>query len=174
MCTSVRLCLIESVVAIPQGQPEKLRRDRLSCGLGAVVFSLSRRGIALGCSLLQALDGGEAPSSVFGGEHLLRLFVRLPQLLPMAMLPPTAAEVLEAHLKQFIAWMASHQKELFLPSAGYRAAVPQHAGALPALHSGAAVGAPAGAEVVGAFAPPDRPGHASGANMNGNGSDMVA
>ncbi len=70
--------------------------------------------------LLQALGSGEAPSSVFGGEHLLRLFVRLPQLLPMATLPPTAAEVLEAHLKQFIAWMASHQKELFLPYAGYR------------------------------------------------------
>ena len=70
--------------------------------------------------LLQALSGGLAPSSVFGGEHMLRLFVRLPQLLPMATLPPTAAEVLEAHLKQFIAWMASHQKELFLPLTAYR------------------------------------------------------
>ena len=69
---------------------------------------------------VQALSDGTAPSSVFGGEHLLRLLVRLPQLLPMATLPPTAAEVLETHLKQFVTWMASHHKELFLPLSGYR------------------------------------------------------
>ena len=170
------------------------------------MLSIARQSV-----LLQALGGGEAPSSVFGGEHLLRLFVRLPQLLPMATLPPTAAEVLEAHLKQFIAWMASHQKELFLPSGHYRCApckpcclvthsswcstqqpacgalavvhrllscrravVQQHVGALSAPHSGAAMGAPTAAEVVAAVPPRDLPGHASGADMNGNGSDMVA
>jgi hypothetical protein len=30
----------------------------------------------------QALAAGQAPSAVYGAEHLLRLFVKLPELLP--------------------------------------------------------------------------------------------
>ena len=53
--------------------------------------------------------------------------------------------------------------------------VNQHPGALSSLHAGTAVGAPtASAEVTAALPAPERSGHASGADMNGNGSNMVS
>jgi MRG len=36
---------------------------------------------------LQVQAAGKAPSSMYGGEHLLRLLVKLPELLPMTSLP---------------------------------------------------------------------------------------
>jgi hypothetical protein len=33
-------------------------------------------------AVTQALAAGQAPSAVYGAEHLLRLFVKLPELLP--------------------------------------------------------------------------------------------
>jgi hypothetical protein len=37
---------------------------------------------AAAAAALQALAAGQAPSAVYGAEHLLRLFVKLPELLP--------------------------------------------------------------------------------------------
>jgi hypothetical protein len=126
------------------------------------------------CTLPQAFHGGRAASSVFGAEHLLRLFVRLPQLLPMTTLPPTAATVLETHLQQFVAWMGSRHKELFLPQAAYKATVvlPQPA-ALGSLYGASALStATAASDPVAGLQAADRSGNASGADMNGDGSDM--
>ncbi len=36
---------------------------------------------------LQVQAAGKAPSSMYGSEHLLRLLVKLPELLPMSSLP---------------------------------------------------------------------------------------
>ena len=123
---------------------------------------------------MQALDGGKVASSVFGAEHLLRLFVRLPQLLPMTTLPPTAAAVLETHLQQFVAWMASRHKELFLPQSAHKATVVhQPPAALGSLHGVSAVSiVTAVSEVVPSSAVADGSGNASGADMNGDGSDL--
>jgi hypothetical protein len=37
---------------------------------------------------LQALAGGKPASDVYGGEHLVRLLVKLPELLPVATMGP--------------------------------------------------------------------------------------
>ncbi len=42
------------------------------------------------------------PSSVYGVEHLLRLFVRLPSFLSRAQLPGTHVQVLHVYLKDFL------------------------------------------------------------------------
>ena len=124
--------------------------------------------------LLQALNGGKVASSVFGAEHLLRLFVRLPQLLPMTTLPPTAANVLEAHLQTFVAWMASRHKELFLPQSAHKATVVhQQPAALGSLHGASVLStATVASEAMAGLPATEGSGHASGADLNGDGSDM--
>ena len=110
---------------------------------------------------------------MFGAEHLLRLFVRLPQLLPMTTLPPTAATVLETHLQQLVAWMASRHKELFLPQAAHKATVVhQPPAVLGSLDGASAIStATPASDAVAGFQAANRSGNASGADMNGDGSD---
>lgn len=35
---------------------------------------------------MQAMANGKAPSELYGAEHLVRLLVKLPELLPVAMM----------------------------------------------------------------------------------------
>ena len=41
-----------------------------------------------------ALEGGAAPADVYGAEHLLRLFVKLPELVPVVMMVAKVSKVL--------------------------------------------------------------------------------
>ncbi|GAA5857196.1 hypothetical protein JCM8547_009364 [Rhodosporidiobolus lusitaniae] len=64
-------------------------------------------------------------SSVYGGEHLLRLFVNLPELLAHTTLDPESMGVLKENMVQFLQWMDLNRKVLFVPeyigtSSGYQ------------------------------------------------------
>ncbi|BGP12812.1 Esa1p-associated factor [Rhodosporidiobolus nylandii] len=64
-------------------------------------------------------------SSVYGGEHLLRLFVNLPELLAHTTLDPESMAVLKENMVQFLQWMDLNRKVLFVPeyigtSSGYQ------------------------------------------------------
>ena len=61
---------------------------------------------------------------------MLRLFARLPQILAMTSLKPTDMVHLESQLAVFVAYMAKHHRELFLPAAAYK---PVAAATLPPL-----------------------------------------
>ena len=58
---------------------------------------------------MQALAGGLVPSSLYGGEHLLRLLQRLPALLPTGGLAPAALASIEAGLAHFLKFLLRHQ-----------------------------------------------------------------
>ena len=58
---------------------------------------------------VQALAGGLAPSSLYGGEHLLRALQRLPALLPTGGLAPAALASIEAGLAHFLKFLLRHQ-----------------------------------------------------------------
>jgi len=62
-------------------------------------------------------------SSVFGVEHLLRLFVRLPQILAMTSSPPSEALNLESHLLELVEYIAKTE-DIFLPATAYKALNP--------------------------------------------------
>ncbi|GAA5911555.1 hypothetical protein JCM8208_006872 [Rhodotorula glutinis] len=73
--------------------------------------------------LLQGTD--RQMSSVYGGEHLLRLFVNLPELLAHTTLDPEAMSELKDHVQQFLQWMDLNRRVLFVPaydgtSSGYQ------------------------------------------------------
>ena len=57
---------------------------------------------------MQALAGGLVPSSLYGGEHLLRLLQRLPALLPTGGLAPAALASIEAGLAHFLKFLLRH------------------------------------------------------------------
>ena len=58
-----------------------------------------------------ALAGGEGgnaakePSAVYGAEHLLRLFVKLPELMPLRDMDATAAKAVQLKLTEVLRWM---------------------------------------------------------------------
>jgi mortality factor 4-like protein 1 len=45
------------------------------------------------------------PSAVYGAEHLLRLFVKLPELLPLRDMDAAAAKAVQAKLAEVLRWM---------------------------------------------------------------------
>ena len=45
--------------------------------------------------ILQALAQGAVPSSIYGAEHLLRLFVQLPKLVPLGSVSSEAQGIME-------------------------------------------------------------------------------
>ncbi|CEQ38904.1 SPOSA6832_00380, partial [Sporobolomyces salmonicolor] len=74
----------------------------------------------------KALQGTDKQmSSVYGGEHLLRLFVNLPELLAHTSLDPESMGVLKENMVQFLAWMDLNRRVLFVKeyngtSSGYQ------------------------------------------------------
>ncbi|GAA5922891.1 Eaf3p [Sporobolomyces koalae] len=72
------------------------------------------------------LQGSNAQmSSIYGGEHLLRLFVNLPELLAATSLDPESMGVLKENMVQFLAWMDLNRRVLFVreyngTSSGYQ------------------------------------------------------
>ena len=65
--------------------------------------------------LSQALADASVPSSIFGGEHLLRLLVKLPELIPPSTMLPETYAALDARLLDFIKFLQRHQSQFFLP-----------------------------------------------------------
>jgi len=57
------------------------------------------------------------PSVVYGAQHLLRLFVELPDLLTRMNIAADMSKHLVKHLEMFLEYMDSHRDELF-PSTG--------------------------------------------------------
>ncbi len=62
----------------------------------------------------QVLAGGSTPASLYGGEHLLRLLIRLPDLLPTAQMSGDEQAGLEARLAAFVAFLRQNAGDFFL------------------------------------------------------------
>lgn len=67
---------------------------------------------------VQTLPDGAVPSSVYGGSHLLRLLVKMPEILPI----PSAAsqDRLQAGLVDFIVFLEDNAAEFFTGKAQSR------------------------------------------------------
>ncbi|KAM0752463.1 MRG-domain-containing protein [Meredithblackwellia eburnea MCA 4105] len=52
-------------------------------------------------------------SSIYGAEHLLRLFVNLPELLAHTSMDPETVTVLKLHMSAFLSWMTLNKQILF-------------------------------------------------------------
>ncbi|KAI8495742.1 Male-specific lethal 3 [Branchiostoma belcheri] len=63
-------------------------------------------------------DGQNPPSLVYGAQHLLRLFVKLPELLGKMHLPEVKSKILCYHLQLFLKYLADRRDEL-LPTTAY-------------------------------------------------------
>jgi mortality factor 4-like protein 1 len=51
------------------------------------------------------MESKQVPSDIYSGEHLLRLFVKLPELLAHSRLTEKEALVLQAKLGEFLKWL---------------------------------------------------------------------
>ncbi|GAA6001761.1 hypothetical protein JCM10207_002303 [Rhodosporidiobolus poonsookiae] len=130
---SVDTILDEWMIYLQNEEEEKKRiAAEVAAGLG-LYFNK-----ALGNNLLYRFERGQYQehykklqgtekqmSSLYGGEHLLRLFVNLPELLAHTALDPESMSVLKENMVQFLQWMDLNRKVLFLPeyqgtSSGYQ------------------------------------------------------
>ena len=55
----------------------------------------------------------KAPSEVYGAEHLLRLFVKLPELLPLGDMDAAAGRALQVKLTEFLRWLQRNAAACF-------------------------------------------------------------
>jgi mortality factor 4-like protein 1 len=62
---------------------------------------------------------GTLPSSVYGAEHLLRLFVKLPEYLPISGCTEDQYRVLQDRLHDVLDFLQSKATEYFVPPAEY-------------------------------------------------------
>jgi mortality factor 4-like protein 1 len=68
---------------------------------------------------LQMLAAGQAPSAVYGAEHLLRLIVKLPELLPHTGATGEALQLLIRRVEDLLTYMQIHAERLFVGQGGY-------------------------------------------------------
>ncbi|BGO92873.1 Esa1p-associated factor [Rhodotorula toruloides] len=117
-------------------QNEEEEKKRIAAEVAAGIGLYFNK--ALGNNLLYRFERGQyqeqykrlqgtnkGMSSVYGGEHLLRLFVNLPELLAHTSLDPESMAVLKDNIQQFLQWMDLNRRVLFLPeyigtSSGYQ------------------------------------------------------
>lgn len=74
------------------------------------------------CTLLPSeclLENPASPTLLYGAQHLLRLFVKLPELLQKMEITKTKAGYLENFMNGFLHYLAGRHEELF-PSSAYR------------------------------------------------------
>ncbi|KMZ71336.1 Mortality factor 4 like 1 [Zostera marina] len=64
----------------------------------------------------EAIVGNISPSSVYGAEHLLRLFVKLPELLAYVNMEEEALSKLQQNLLDFLKYLQKNQSAFFLSS----------------------------------------------------------
>ena len=67
---------------------------------------------------VQILPDGAMPSSIYGGSHLLRLLVKLPEILPT--LPVASQDRLQAGLVDFIVFLEDNAADFFTSKAHSR------------------------------------------------------
>jgi len=67
----------------------------------------------------EAIGNGTMPSSVYGAEHLLRLFVKLPDYLPVEGSTEEQYRLLQGKLHEVLDFLQSKAAEYFVPSAEY-------------------------------------------------------
>ena len=65
------------------------------------------------------LKGGDVPSSIYGAEHLMRLFLKLPELLPVESSTEEQYRFLQASLHEILEFLQEHYSEFFLPTSEY-------------------------------------------------------
>jgi hypothetical protein len=76
------------------------------------------------------LKNGDSPSSIYGAEHLLRLFLKLPELLPLEGSTEEQYRLLQAKLHELLEFLEKKHSEFFLKTADYVTA------AAPSTHAG--------------------------------------
>ena len=81
-------------------------------------------------ALAAAEEGGDEqePSAAYGAEHLLRLFVKLPELLPYTNLDEESLQALQKRLEDFLRFLQKNHSESFLKEYG---SAPEGAAAAP-------------------------------------------
>ncbi|XP_073003528.1 protein MRG1 isoform X2 [Typha latifolia] len=62
----------------------------------------------------EAVQGNTAPSTIYGAEHLLRLFVKLPELLAYVNMEEEALTKLQQKLLDFLKFLQKNQSSFFL------------------------------------------------------------
>uniref|UniRef100_A0A383VIF0 Uncharacterized protein n=1 Tax=Tetradesmus obliquus TaxID=3088 RepID=A0A383VIF0_TETOB len=67
----------------------------------------------------QALAAGQAPSAVYGAEHLLRLFVKLPELLPPTGAPEEQLQLLLQRMEDVLVYLQHQAAKIFAPLSEY-------------------------------------------------------
>ncbi|KAF6259217.1 MRG-domain-containing protein [Scenedesmus sp. NREL 46B-D3] len=67
----------------------------------------------------QALGAGQAPSVVYGAEHLLRLFVKLPELLPPTGAPEEQLQLLLQRVEDLLVYLQHQSSKIFAPLSEY-------------------------------------------------------
>lgn len=72
--------------------------------------------------MLQALAAGQAPSAVYGAEHLLRLFVKLPELLPHTGAPEDQLQLLLRRMEDLLTYLQHQAAKIFAPIGEYTTA----------------------------------------------------
>eukprot|EP00884_Botryococcus_braunii_P019253 jgi/Botrbrau1/6010/Bobra.104_1s0037.1 len=82
---------------------------------------------------IHQLKRGQRASSVYGAEHLLRLMVSLPNLVPC--MTSEAATAAETYLPQFLTFLQDNADRFFLPSQLYVELGPAEAGSLEGIHA---------------------------------------
>ena len=100
------------------------------------------------------LKKGDSPSSIYGGEHLLRLFLKLPELLPIENSTEEQYRLLQTKLHELLEFLADHRADFFLPTSSYikaigpstHTAAPQPAAAAPPSTAPASATQPAAPE----------------------------
>ncbi|XP_071505467.1 MSL complex subunit 3-like [Diadema antillarum] len=65
-------------------------------------------------------NGAEPPCRVYGAQHLLRLFVKLPEMLGRMELPPKKLKPLVKHIEMFLRWLSATDQLLeYFPDKAY-------------------------------------------------------
>ena len=68
---------------------------------------------------MQVLADGIVPSSLYGGEHLLRLCAKFPYLVPLSGSPAEGYDHLQQQLATFVGFLSKHKSSFFLPVGKY-------------------------------------------------------
>ncbi|XP_064482116.1 male-specific lethal 3 homolog isoform X2 [Ornithodoros turicata] len=108
-----------SLASAPEQVPNAARHSSSEDGPanGAAGSLLDRRWRLLPAEEHEKAIASRAPSSVYGAVHLLRLFVKLPDLLSRMGMSEKKLEHLRAHLTRLLEHLAERHEELFSPSA---------------------------------------------------------
>lgn len=65
------------------------------------------------------LKNNDSPASIYGAEHLLRLFLKLPELLPLEGSTEEQYRLLQSKLHELLAFLEKSYSEFFLPTSDY-------------------------------------------------------